>query len=133
MDMRERIAREIGSSPIFHWVLRKFLAVKWRRTQEAPEVQERLKALSATAPHTLEQYNAFAEYAMALGNELEKSRFSAWPPGTAIGALLQKLEEGMATASEIEQFRRFAGQVLQNPRCPPEIKERIESALSLLE
>jgi len=136
MDTRERILKRIGSWPVTHWVGRKLLAVKWRRMHKVPEVRGRLKALSVTAPHTVEQYNAFVEYAMALQKELEKSRFSAWPPGSAqIEAMLQKLEKGNPTASENEEFRRLAGEVLQNrkPSYSPAFKKRIESALSSLD
>jgi hypothetical protein len=52
METRERILRKIGSSPIFRWFVGKFLMVKWRRMQQVPEVQERIKALSATAPNS---------------------------------------------------------------------------------
>ena len=131
--MRERIARKIGSWPITHWVLRKFAMVMWRRLHKAPEVQERMKALRATAPQTQEQYNAFFEYGMALQKEVEKSRFSAWPPGSAqIEPLLQKIETGTAIANEVEEFRRLAEEVLRHPRCGPGFKKRIESALALV-
>jgi hypothetical protein len=52
METRERILRKIGSSPIFRWFVGKFLMVKWRRMQQVPEVQERIKALSAAAPNS---------------------------------------------------------------------------------
>ena len=66
--------------------------------------------------------------------ELEKSRFYAWPPGSAqIEPLLQKIETGTAIASEVEEFRRLAEEVLRHPRCGQGFKKRIESALSLLE
>jgi hypothetical protein len=134
MDIRERILRKIGSWPITHWVLRKFCMVMGRRLHKAPEVQERLKALSATEPQTQEQYNAFFEYTMALQKEVEKSRFSAWPPGSAqIEPLLQKIETGSAIANEVEEFRRLAAEVLRHPRCGPGFKKRIESALALVE
>ena len=134
MKTRERILRKIGSWPITHWVLRKFGMVMWRRLHKAPEVQERINALRAAAPRTQEQYNAFLEYTMALQTELEKSRFSAWPPGSAqIEPLLYKLENGNPNPSEIEEFRRLAEEVMRHPRCGPGFKKRIESALSLLE
>ena len=134
MDMRERIARKIGSWPITHWVLRKFAMVMWRRLHKAPEVQERFKSLRATAPQTQEQYNAFFEYGMALQKEAEKSRFYAWPPGSAqIEPLLYKVENGNANPSEIEELRRLAEEVLRHPRCGPAFRKRIESALSLVE
>jgi len=44
--------------------------------------------------------------------------------------LFPKLENGKATASEIEEFRRLAEQVMRNPQCPPEQKQRIEAALA---
>ena len=132
----ERIARKIGSWPIVQWVIRKLGTAMWRRMHKAPEVQKRLEALSATTPYTLEQHNAFVEYGMALQKELEKSKWNAWPPKSAqIEAMLQKLEKGNATASEIEEFRQLAGEVLRNwqPRYSPAFKQRIESAMSLLE
>lgn len=134
MDTRERILRKIGSSPITHWVLKKLMIVKLRRTEKAPEVQKRFRALSAIAPNTLEYRKAYAEYGMAFMKELEKSRFYAWPPGSAqIEPLLRKIEAGTAIANEVEEFRRLAGEVLRHPRCGPGFKKRIESALSLLE
>jgi len=132
----ERIARKIGSWPIVQWVIRKLGTAMWRRMHKAPEVQKRLEALSAATPNTLEQRKAFVEYAMALQKELEKSKWNAWPPKSAqIEAMLQKLEKGNATASEIEEFRQLAGEVLRNwqPRYSLGFKKRIESALSLLE
>ena len=75
MRLSERIAREIGPWPITYWVARKLLAVKWRKVQKAPGVQERAKAFSATAPNTLERDKAFCEYFKALQNELAKSKF----------------------------------------------------------
>ena len=107
--------------------------VMWRRLHKAPEVQERIDALRAAAPRTQEQYNAFLKYTMALQKELEKSRFSASPPGSAqIEPLLCKLENGNLNPSEIEEFRRFAEEVMRHPRCGPGFKKRIESALSLV-
>ena len=51
---------------------------------------------------------------MALQKELEKSKFSAWPPGSAqIEALLHKLENGNAVESDVGEFRRLAGEVLR--------------------
>lgn len=48
---------------------------------------------------------------MALQKELEKSKFSAWPPGSAqIEALLHKLENGNAVESDVAEFRRLAGE-----------------------
>jgi hypothetical protein len=99
---------------------------------KAPEVQKRLEAFSAATPNTLEQRKAFVEYAMAMQTELEKSNCNAWPPKSAqIEAMLQKLEKGNATVTEIEEFRQLAGEVLQNwqPRYSPGFKKRIESAL----
>ena len=131
MDTRRRILRKIGSWPITHWVVRKLLAVKRRRMHKAPEVQQRIKAISA-----------FVYYTPALQNKLAKSTLmevDALPPGTIqivqIHAMLRKIETGNATASEIEEFRRLAGEVLRNwrPQYPSDLKKRIESALSLVE
>jgi hypothetical protein len=58
------------------------------------------------------------------------------PPKSAqIEAMLQKFEKGNATASEIEEFRQLAGEVLRNwqPRYSVGFKKRIESAMSLLD
>ena len=86
----------------------------WRRLHKAPEVQERIKAFRATAPNTVDQHQAFFAYGMALQKELEKSKFSAWPPGSAqIEALLHKLENGNAVESDVAEFRRLAGEVLR--------------------
>jgi hypothetical protein len=140
MDTRERILRKIGSWPITHRVMRKLLAVKFHRIQKAPEVQERLKALSAATPDTLEQRKAFFDCTNALHKELSKTNGlllkSAWPrEAPEIEGMLQKLEKGNATASQIEEFRRLAGEVLRNwqPWYSPAFEKRIESALSLLE
>jgi hypothetical protein len=58
----------------------------------------------------------------------------AWPPNTQeIEQLLHRLQSGDATAIEIEEFRRLAGEVLRKwdlESWPPKFKERIESALS---
>ena len=43
--------------------------------------------------------------------------------------LLPKLENANATASDIEEFRRLAEEVLRDPQCPLEYKQRIEAAL----
>jgi len=132
----EHLARKIGSWPIVQWVIRKRGAAILRRMHNEPEVQKSLEALSAATPHTLEQREAFVEYSMAVQKELEKSKWSAWPPKTAqIEAMLQKFEKGNATASEIEEFRQLAGEVLRNwrPRFSLGFKKRVESALSLLE
>ena len=108
MDTRERILRKIGSSPITHWLMRKVVAGHWRRMHKAPEVQKCIEAFRANAPNTVEHQQAFFAYGMASQKELEKSRFSAWPPGSAqIGAMPQKMETGIATTSEIEEFRRL--------------------------
>ena len=142
MDTRERILRKIGSLPITHWVLRKLLAVKGRRMHKAPEVQQRIKGISAAAPHLQEQVDAFVHYTTALQNKLAKSplmEVDALPPGTIqivqIHAMLRKIETGNATASDIEEFRRLAGEVLRNwrPLYPSDLKKRIESALILVE
>ena len=116
MDTRRSILRKIGSWPITHWVMRKLLAVKWRRMHKAPEVQQRIKAISAAAPHIQEQFEAFVSYTMTLQNKLPRSKLievDALPPGTIqivqIHAMLWKIETGNATASDIEEFRRLAG------------------------
>ena len=79
---------------------------------------------------------------MACGNELAKPKwvkFDPLPPEAIrmmrIEARLCKLENGNATASEIEEFRRLAGEILRNwqPQYPWHVKKRIESALSILE
>ena len=114
------ILRKIGSWPITHCVTRKLLAVKWLRRHKVPEVEQRIEAISAAAPparSTLMDVDAL-------------------PPGTIqivqIHAMLQKIETGNATASEIEEFRRLAGEVLRNWRrqYPSDLKKRIESAES---
>ena len=132
----ERIARKIGSWPIVQWVIRKRGTAILRRMHNEPEVQKCLEAFSAATPNTLEQRKAFVEYFMAGQKVLEKLECNAWPPKTAqIEAMLQKLKNGNATASEIEEFRQLAGEVLRNwqPRYSPASKQRIESAMSLLE
>lgn len=134
MNVTERIARKIGSWPLVLWVIRKLvIPAMWRRMHKAPEVQKRLEALSAATPNTLEQREAFVEYSMALVKELEKSKWYAWPPKSPqIEAMLQKLEKGNATVSEIEEFRQLAGELLRNwqPRYSLGFKKRIESALA---
>ena len=67
-----------------------------------------------------------------MGNELAKKKwvnFAAPPPETMQGMrfeflLLPKVENGHATASDIEAFRRLAEEVMQRPQCPPEYKQR---------
>jgi len=114
--------------------MKKFRIMKVRRTGKVPEVQERFKALSAIAPGTLEYREAYFEYITAVEKELEKSRFMHGPPGSAqIGAMIRKIKAGNATASEIEEFRRLAVEVLRHPRCGPAFEMHIESALSLVE
>jgi len=46
MDMRKRILTKICSSPPYQWVVRKIGIAMLRRAAKAPEVQERIKALS---------------------------------------------------------------------------------------
>jgi hypothetical protein len=108
----------------------------YRKAQKAPEVQERIKALhQAAAPGEL--FYANFEAMVAMCNEMAKSKwvnFDAPPPETMQGmrfgfVLLPKVENGHATASEIEEFRRLAEDALLNLRCPPERKQRIEAAL----
>ena len=119
---------------IFNWVVRKLLIMKFRRVEKVPQVQERAKAFKGTAPNTPEHLKAYFEYITAVEKELEKSRFYAWPPGSVqIEPLLRKIETGTATASEIEEYRRLAGEVTRHPRCGPGFKKRIESALSSLD
>ena len=128
--LSKRILIKICSTRPYQWAMRKFAMVMWRRLHKSPEVQERIKALRATAPQTQEQYSAFFEYGMALEKEAEKSRFYAWPPGSAqIAPLLQKVETGAAIADEVEEFRGLAGEVMRHPRCGPAFKQRIEAAL----
>jgi len=134
MMLRERIARKIGSLPITHWVMRKYITAMWRKIHKTPEVQKRIEALSTATPSTLEQEKAFVEYSMALVKEMEKSKWYAWPPNSGqIDMILHKIEKGDATASEIEEFRQLAGELLRNwkPRWSQGFKKRIESALSL--
>jgi hypothetical protein len=137
MTVSERIVWKIGSWPIVQWLIRKRGTAILRILHQAPEVQKRVEAFSAATPDTLEQRKAFVEYFMAMQKELEQSKWSAWPPKSAqIEAMLQKLEKGNATASEIEEFRQLAGEVLRNwqpARYSLAFKKRIESALSLLE
>jgi hypothetical protein len=102
-----------------------------RRAAKAPEVQERLKALGAAAPE--ERFYAYFEAMTAVGNEMAKSNrvnFRGPTPETmqwmrSEFLLLPKLENGHATASEIEECRRL----VEDPQCPPERKQRIEAAL----
>jgi hypothetical protein len=159
MDMRKRILTKICSSPPYQWVVRKIGIAMLRRAAKAPEVQERIKALSATAPNTQQRFQAHFEYLMAVGNELAKSKFvkfdglspevraaleaarAAQPPpppeATAqpapLVALLGKVENGNATAIEIEEFRRLAAEVMRDTRISLSFMKRIEAALSLLE
>ena len=135
--LSKRILIKLASSRPCQWVARKIAIRVWRKAQKAPEVQERLKAfMAATAD---EQFYAHLEYCLDSGNELAKSKwvkFDAWPTEVAqmvrIQARLAKVENGHATASEIEEFRRLAGEVLRNwnPQYPPERKQRIEAALA---
>jgi len=50
-----------------------------------------------------------------------------------IEARLCELENGNATASEIEEFQRLAGEILRNwqPQYPSHVKKRIESCIIL--
>ena len=151
MDMLERIWIHIYSSSPSQWVVRKIGNAMLRRAAKAPEVQERIKALRATAPNTQQRFQAHFEYLMALGNELLRSKFVkygkspevravleavrvAHPNALQLEPLLQKIENGTAIASEIEEFRRLAEEgPLRHPRCGPAFRKRIESALSLVE
>ena len=106
-----------------------------RRAAKAPEVQERMKAFLAAASG--EQSYALFEYRMALGNEVAKSKWVNYdpPPPEVMQEmrfkfLLLKVENGHATAGDIEEFRRSAEEVLRRPQCPPEYKQRIEAALA---
>ena len=150
MDMRDRILFKIWSSSPYQWVVRKIGNAMLRRAAKAPEVQERIKALRATAPNAQQRFQARTEYLMALGNELLRSKFVKYgkspevravleavrvghPDALSLEALLEDVENGTATAWEIEEFRRIAEDVMRRPQYPPEYKERVESALSLLE
>jgi hypothetical protein len=136
MDMRKRILIKICSSPPYQWVARKIGIAMLRRAAKAPEVQERIKALQAAAPGGERLYAHF-EAMVAMCNEAAKSKwvkFDAPPPETMQGMrleflLLPKLENGHATASDIEECRRLAEEVLRDPQCPAEHKQRIEAAL----
>jgi len=60
----------------------------------------------------------------------------AWPPNAQqIEAFLQKVEKGRLTAVEVEEFQRIADETFRDwqPEYSPAFKERIKSALSLLE
>ena len=56
-----------------------------------------------------------------------------WPPQwERIEQLLRKLEKGEATAIEKEEFRRLAGEVLQNPEYS-NFRKRLDPAMRLLD
>ena len=76
MDLRKRILIKICSSPPYQWVVRKIGNAMLRRAAKSPEVQERIRALSATAPNTPQRFQAHFEYLMAVGTELAKSKFA---------------------------------------------------------
>ena len=73
------------------------------------------------------------------GNTSSLNKVDALPPEeTQLAqtlALLRTIKTGNATASEIEEFRRLASEVLRNldPRCSLWFKKRIEFALSLVQ
>jgi len=141
--MSKRILIKICSTRPYQWVMKKILIAIMRRASKAPEVQERMKALQATAPE--ERFYAHFECLVAMGNEagkqkgvkfigpspevMEFMRFQGLLLPKLEMRLLPTLESGNATASEIEEFRRLAEEVMQHPRCPPEYKQRIEAAL----
>jgi len=61
---------------------------------------------------------------------------NAWPPEAGrIEEFLQKLKKSTLTASQIEEFRRLASEVLRDwqPEYSPAFRERIESAISHLD
>jgi len=137
--MLKRILIKVCSSPPYQWVARKVVMAILRRAHKAPEVQERIKALQAAAPE--ERFYAYFQYMTAVGNEMAKSKGAKFdPPSPEVMQwmrfeglllpklemlLLPKLENGNATESDIEEFRRLAEEVMQHPQCPPESKKRI--------
>ena len=131
----KRILIKICSTRPYRWVMRKVMMAMWRRAAKAPEVQERIKALSAIPPNNTQEYfYAHLECNLAVLDELSKLKWvktHAPPPEIIrLGILIQKIETSNATAGEIEEFQRLAAKVLQHPRCPPEYKQRIEAALA---
>jgi hypothetical protein len=61
---------------------------------------------------------------------------NAWPPESPrIEGFLQKLQKGNPTTTEIEEFRRLGREVLRDwqSEYSPAFKQRIESAMSLLD
>jgi hypothetical protein len=138
-ELSKRILIKICSTRPYRWVVGKIVKAIMRKAAKAPEVQERIKALQALQalqPAALEeQFYACFECMVAMGNEAAKKkwvRFNPPPPETMqflrFPALLSKLENGRATPSDIEEFRRLAEDP-QWTQCPPEYKQRIEIAL----
>ena len=54
--LSKRILIKICSTRPYHWVVRKIVWRMVRRAQKAPEVQERMKALSAIPPNNTQEY-----------------------------------------------------------------------------
>jgi len=139
MDLPKRVLIKICSTRPYRWVMRKILMAMMHKGQKAPEVQERIKALQAAAPE--ERFYAHLECLVAVHKELSKSKrvkASPLPPAIhfmRIEGLVHRFEHGNAIAGEVESFRQWAGEVLGNwnPQHQPELKERIEDALSRLE
>jgi len=138
MDLPKRILIKACSTRPYQWVMRKIMMAMMRRAAKAPEVQDRIKALQAAVPD--DRFYAHLEYGVAVHKELAKSKWvKAGPVPPAIHlmrieGLVHRFEHSNAIAGEVENFRRWAGEVLGNwnPQYPPELKERIEDALSRL-
>jgi len=134
--LSKRILIKICSTRPYQWVMRKILIAIMRRTAKAPEVQERIKALQA-APSPEERFYAHFEAMVAMGNEAAKKKwvkFNEPSPEVMqmmhLQTLLPKIESGRATASDIEEFRRWAEELMRDPQCPAESKKRIGDALA---
>ena len=135
--LSKRILIKLASTRPCRWIVGKIGMAMMRRAAKAPEVQERMKAFQAATPGG-ERFYAGLDALVAMGNEAAKSKwvqFKAPRPETMQWMrfeflLLSKLENGTATASDIEEFRRMAEEVIQRPQCPPEYKQRIEAALA---
>ena len=141
MDLLKRILIKVCSLPAYQWGVRKIGMRMWLKAQKAPEVQERMKAVRAAAPHSQERFYAHLDYMLACGNEIGKSKWVKYdqPPialaqMVGVQARLHKVEKGNATASEIEEFRHLAGEILRNwqPHYPPDLRQRIGAALKLV-
>jgi hypothetical protein len=85
---------------VCNWVVRKLPNHEVSQSRGLPQVQERVKALSAIAPNAPEYLKAYFEYITAVQKELEKWRFYVWPAGsTQISPLLQKIEASRTKTS----------------------------------